>query len=322
MHLFFLIIGLGLSACTGSPPLERFPSSACGSYPDLAPSKQFRPFAVLGDTQKTSVWEKGLMGREDNVDDTFALLRGLAAEPVDFLVHLGDMVFDGSSSRHWELFDEQMAPLCARGLPVLPVLGNHEYWFNFRKGEAHALRRFPALRQKHWYLRQNGPVALVLLNSNLGKMSEEEQVAQLGWYRRTMKELEASPGTKMILVFMHHPPYTNSTVTGDEAEVQEAFLPAFMAAKKAVALFSGHAHTYERFKKSGKHFVVSGGGGGPRVELLDKGEARHMDSLALPDPRPFHYLILREAAGGLEVEARGFGKGEAKVRSLDRFVIP
>ena len=81
--------------------------------------------------------------------------------------------------------------------------------------------------------------------------------------------MDADPKVRGVLVFTHHPPYTNSTVTKDESHVQQAFVGPFVAAKKTLALLSGHAHGYEHFIEQRKHFVVSGGGGGPATMKLE-----------------------------------------------------
>src|SRR5205823_2004623 len=107
----------------------------------------------------------------------------------------------------------------------------------------------------------------------------------------------------------------------DEEYVQKAFLPGFYAARKTLAFITGHAHAYERFQERGRTFVVSGGGGGPRVKLLEGKDARHRDLFAGPSPRPFHYLLIEQGNEGLDVAVRGFDKGE-QVRVIDRFTLP
>jgi hypothetical protein len=85
---------------------------------------------------------------------------------------------------------------------------------------------------------------------------------------------------------------------------------------------TGHAHAYERFEECGRTFVVSGGGGGPRVELLSGAEARHRDLHTAGSPRPFHYLLVEQDASGARVTVRGLDKGETEARVIDRFELP
>jgi hypothetical protein len=87
-------------------------------------------------------------------------------------------------------------------------------------------------------------------------------------------------------------------------------------------VLSGHAHAYEHFVIGARHHVVSGGGGGPRVTLLEGEARRHRDVFEGPSPRPFHYLRLRAVREGVRVEAHGFRSGESEPRRFDRFVVP
>jgi hypothetical protein len=72
----------------------------------------------------------------------------------------------------------------------------------------------------------------------------------------------------------------------------------------------------------GRTFLVSGGGGGPRVRLLEGARQRHQDLFAGGSPRPFHYLLVEVGSTGLVVSARGLGRGEQQARVLDRFEMP
>ena len=87
-------------------------------------------------------------------------------------------------------------------------------------------------------------------------------------------------------------------------------------------MFSGHAHTYEHFVKNGRHFVVSGGGGGPRVELLEGADRRHRDLYRGATPRPFHYLVVLPDATGITVRVKGFTKVDRSLTVVDEFFVP
>ena len=54
------------------------------------------------------------------------------------LVLLGDLVFCGSSDSQWRSFEQLCRPIVEAGMPILPVLGNHEYWWT----RSRALDRF------------------------------------------------------------------------------------------------------------------------------------------------------------------------------------
>jgi hypothetical protein len=75
--------------------------------------------------------------------------------------------------------------------------------------------------------------------------------------------------------------------------VQQVLVPPFVQANKTLAMISGHIHSYERFSRAGKTFLVTGGGGGPRVKLATGQRRRHADDLfAGPPLRWFHFLML------------------------------
>jgi hypothetical protein len=205
---------------------------------------------------------------------------------------------------------------------MLALLGNHDYWGGEDHALANAAARFPQLGQKRWYLRALGRLALVLLDSNEPQLGKSRWEEQRDWYRRTLAALDGDPAVSGVLVLAHHPPYTNSRTTGDEKHVQRAFLPAFFAARKTLAFVTGHAHAYERFEERGRTFVVSGGGGGPRVTLLAGADARHRDLHSAGSPRPFHYLLVEQDVSGARITVRGLDTGDAEARVIDRFELP
>src|SRR5262249_50640384 len=82
-------------------------------------------FAVVGDLQRTSGVE---LWRESNAPERRLVVSRLAEERPDFVAVLGDLVFHGSSPIDWAEFDDLTEPLRSAAVPVLPVLGNHDYW--------------------------------------------------------------------------------------------------------------------------------------------------------------------------------------------------
>lgn len=277
-------------------------------------------FAVVSDLQRTShaeVW------RESNRDERERVLEEIAREGPDFVAVLGDLVFRGSSAAEWRDLDRVCAPLREARVPVLPVLGNHEYWVSRRGVLPQFFARFPHLEKQHWYSVPYGPLGLVFLDSNLRWLPAVRWQEQLGWFERELSRLDEDPEVRGALVFLHHPPFTNSTVTADEKHVQRFFVPPFSRAQKTLAMVSGHVHSYERFDRGGKTFLVTGGGGGPRVRLATGARRRHEDDLfSGPPVRPFHFLMFSLGSGGLDVEVKGVEKKGREFRVIDRFLLP
>lgn len=275
---------------------------------------------MIGDLQRTALIE---FWRESNNPEREALVRDLAATCPDALFIVGDLVFYGSSARHWEKFDALMAPVRDAGIPAFAVFGNHDTWTGRAWSEDNLFARFPHLEGRHHHEVAYGPIRLVLLDSNIDVLSREEWADQRRWYQETLRRLDADPAVRGIVVLLHHPPYSNNTRTDDGGHVRRDLVLPFMESRKTMAMISGHVHSYERFLRGGKMFIVSGGGGGPRPKLDLGPERPHPDDLVQgPALRPFHYLLLAPGAGGIEFEARGLQRKEQEVRTLERFTLP
>jgi hypothetical protein len=125
-----------------------------------------------------------------------------------------------------------------------------------------------------------------------------------------------------VLVLLHHPPYTNSFLTPDDRVVQRAFAPPFVQARKTLLMVAGHVHSYERFARAGKTFLVTGGGG-PRVKLVTGRRRRHMDDcFGGPPLRGFHFLMLTPLPTRLEIAMRGLPPHGGVFDTLDCFTLP
>lgn len=269
----------------------------------------------MGDTQRTEVFQL-FYGKEWNRGkESRQLLEEIRARSPEFLILAGDMVTYGHAEWDWKYFES-----LTQGLPLLPVAGNHDYFF-MKELARQKLKRFPEFETRTWYHRIHGPLALMILDSNrrvLGSIWEEQKK----WFAKTLASLESDSQVKGILVVSHHPPFTNSQDVNPHKPTQEDLLPIFFASRKALAYVTGHCHAYERFEVSGKTFIVSGGGGGPRQRLLQGSEQRYPDLFRGEALRPFHYLWLSFTPEGLNVEVRGFMKKETTIRPLESFQLP
>ncbi|MDF1665464.1 MAG: metallophosphoesterase, partial [Planctomycetota bacterium] len=301
-----------------------FPSPAQlpTEYRVLEDSADFpKPFLIVGDTQRSSLYEQWIMRREENVDVSIRLLKEAGKEDAGFLVLVGDMVFDASSKHQWADFDRLLDPIHESGKALLPVVGNHEYWGvdSWCKDSLH--QRFPLLKEKTWYRRNHGPVALLILNSNFKELTPSEKAEQKDWFDSELEKIDADQAMRGFLVFTHHPPYSNSWVVSGDNVVHESFAKPFRKSKKGLAFVSGHAHGYEHLKKRSKHFLVSAGGGGARFGRRPKDNRDHTDLFQGPDLRPFHYIKVSLRSTGLRFEVKGFVKRDSALSEIESFLI-
>ncbi len=309
----------GCSRCRplGALPFERTASAVYSEgTPDAA-----RPLVIIGDTQRTS-WLECWLGREVNDVPQRRLLAAIAEERPSGVVIVGDLVFQGDSETDWQYFDDLMAPVRRLAVPVLPLMGNHDYQGDNAEAIRNVAKRFPRLRPHRWYSMVVGHLALLWLDSNRDDLSGRWH-EQAKWYAETVRAFEEDPSVRGIVVFTHHAPYTRRPDIDGNTDVQSAFVPAYRNSRKGIAFVSGHTHTYEHYVISGKHFLVSSGGGGPRPDhLLPRGARDLEDTCDLPPPRPLHYFLLAQDYDGVSICVRGLRAGSLEIEDLDFVRLP
>jgi hypothetical protein len=212
------------------------------------------------------------------------------------------------------MIDAYLDSLRALGIGVDALRGNHELMFFPEEGERNFLLRFPDASYTG-YGRTVDSVAVILLNSNFDNLTPAQADAQQSWYARTLDSLDAEPSVRAVIVSCHHSPYSNSTIVGSSVRVQQRFIPLFVESRKSRVFLSGHAHGFEHFRRSGKDFLVIGGGGG-LLHPLDDGTGRTAGDRA-PSPRPrFHYILVRRKAAELDITIRVLQADVARVESV------
>jgi hypothetical protein len=300
-----------LASCGTSPPPQPFVGRL--------PAYNGGHFAIIGDTQRTTFL--GLVLQNENNDpERQLLLPMLASRRPAFVVMVGDLVSFGSSDDDWSEFEDRSKSVREGRIPVLAVLGNHEYMLNRKSGLRHFFDRLPDLQGERWYDRTHGPLGMLFLDSNVEKLTDLERDAQLTWYRGALGRMQSDPNVLGILVFMHHAPFTNNSLVGDDDYAQLTFVPPFMNASKSMAMVTGHAHGYERFERGTKTFIVSGGGGGPRFPILTGDKRRHADEkYTVPGRRHFNFVELSFRQSSLHAVVVGLPKDKKDFCQMDEF---
>lgn len=277
--------------------------------------------AIIGDTQNTLWLERAFLRRERNEREREMLMQHLLQADFELLIHLGDMVAHGSSPGAWREFDRLFAPFFAKGISFLPLLGNHDYWGNAQRRRAHLQSRFPELADRPHRAMQCGTLGVIAIDSNISKHSRAAWARQADWFENTLADYENDATVTNVIVCSHHPPFTNSAVLKRAHYLERRFLPAFFASRKTCAFISGHVHGFERFSINDKAFIVSGGGGGPRLPLKKTERRQYADLFSSEAARPFHYLLLDAQADRVRVDLMGVEKAGVHVRLMDSFEI-
>jgi 3',5'-cyclic AMP phosphodiesterase CpdA len=276
--------------------------AACATAPPAAYSGEFTnargEFVVCGDTRG---WITGEYWRAPSGFERRAVFDRLAEERPDFVLNTGDLVSAGSSGSQWEVFDVETSALRANGIAYLPALGNHDLWPSKDGGLAKWFARFPFLHGRRWYDVRYGYVELIVVDSNESALSADETAEQAAWFRGRIAAADADATVRCVMVAMHHAPITNSVFHGSSAWARAQFVEPALASGKTKAFLTGHVHSYEHFVENGVHFLVSGGGGAPLMDV-DGPTGANRDLYDGPRGHHFVRVIPRDDRIDFEIE--------------------
>lgn len=183
-------------------------------------------FFVLGDTQ--------LSGSETAESPEVIAMNKIAdavnLADVDLGIQTGDFVDSAASLSRWNqilgLFSEEYPTL-----PILQVLGNHEYYSDTSGSIANTIFDLPG---KDWYSVEYGNVYIAVINCN----ANVEAAAK--WL---VEDAAKSDCTWKVLT-LHQPPYYTNP-KGSSAPYNKS-IPAAAEAAGIDFVFSGHDHAYAR----------------------------------------------------------------------------
>lgn len=195
--------------------------------------------------------------------------------PARFFYHLGDIVYlHGESENYAEQF---LDPYAGYEAPILGVAGNHDG--DSPPGSAlrgfadqfcapvGAAPRSPQIRPTqhqpnvYWTLEHDW-VTIIGLYTGVPEGGQVDDL-QLEWL--TDELAAARPGITLILA-MHHPVFSADSAHGSNLTLRDALDDCFHSARRVPdAIFSAHAHNYQRFSRlhDGRRipYVVAGTGG-------------------------------------------------------------
>lgn len=246
---------------------------------------------VVGDTQRIMPIERLARGHDTNDEGRAAVAQQMHAEECDVRVHLGDLVGVVGSKRHWARFDSHYPPEIFGGENWLVCRGNHDCGGVFLGKDREFVQRHPETIGKLRVFDFEF-VTLILLDTNAAVCHSSYWEQQRVDFVSALERADEDPAVRHVLVFGHHPPLTNGRWIRGRANgiVHATFFEPFLACHKSRAFFAGHVHGYERFRVKGRQFIVTGGGGGPRVAHLHGARRRYPSEVDIADPHPLHYV--------------------------------
>ncbi len=272
----------------------------------------------ISDSQQPMWIETLKLKEQDNERMAQRLFTFMAKETtVSALFHLGDITSMGMWNSSWKSFDTLRAIL---NFPVYPAFGNHEYFFVPSWGKEQMLKRFPFL-EPSWYEKRFGSTAVIVLNSNFGRLSDDELSKQEQWYQHTLDTLENDSTISAVIVACHHSPYTNSSIVSSNEDVRRSFVRPFIKTKKGKVFITGHAHTREHFKIEGKDFLVIGGGGGLQQPLKDTSNADWIGE-KIVQRQFFHFVRCELRSDSMLFQIEMLKKDGSAIENVETINIP
>lgn len=205
-------------------------------------------FAVIGDFGKAGQPEADVASMVNNLNP-------------DFIITTGDNNYDVGAAT---TIDENIGQYYSRFISpyvgsygsgdtinrFFPCLGNHDW---ATTGAVPYLNYFSLPGNERYYDFVRGPVHFFAIDSD---PNEPDGIDSSSVQAQWLKTALAGSTAIWKIVYMHHPPYSSSSVHGSTTTMQWPF-------KRwgASAVLAGHDHTYERLLKDSLIYIVNGLGG-------------------------------------------------------------
>ena len=203
-----------------------------------------------------------------------AIAKWISAQPFDLMLFLGDIAYKAGTPAQLQNNFFSIYRNFLRYVPAFPTIGNHER--RTRRGRAY-FEAFVLPEPERYYSFDWGNVHFVAIDTT------QRDAKQLVWLDEDLTRNKLP----WVIVFGHHPMYTNS-LRGPQLWIRQAF-SKIITDHKVDLVLTGHEHQYERFRVAGVNYVVSGGGGGQLTTFYG-------ESLALKQFTLHHFLAFDVSA--------------------------
>lgn len=221
--------------------------SPAGSFMTAPPASQPFRFVVYGDSRTFPATHA-------------QVVQNIIADAPALVFNTGDLVGVGRDYSIWQPeFFEPLQDLMMT-VPVVPVLGNHEYggvgplWFFYF---------FDLPLHEGWWAMTYGNTRIIGLDTNAAYTAGSRQN---DWLMQEFASAAYRGATWHVVIF-HHPPFSSTTAYSDNTILKDYLVPLLERHGVDVA-FQGHSHVYERYLHNGIHYIVTGGGGAPLYPLV------------------------------------------------------
>ena len=212
-----------------------------GAFSTLCPAADDSSFAIIGDTR---------IGKAESV--YMAFIDRMEKEGVHTVVHVGDAIDTPGNAEELE----RLFKITGNKITLYLAPGNHDV--NNRRSLAAYIKATG--REPYYSVAQNDTLFL-LLNTELPGQEGRITGQQLSWL-----EKELSRDFNYKFVFLHRPLFPTTFGTGyclDRYPAERDRLHQLFVKHGVALVGAGHQHLYDRSRKDGVLYVITGGGGAP-----------------------------------------------------------
>ncbi len=222
-------------------------------------------FIAISDTQQTS-WSNGFCKKvADKLTNNIF--------QYDFLMNVGDFVWDGKDRSDWDDFFANYGEVLNKTV-IVPVIGNHDSSYpkeNDSYSQSNFPSYFPLSSSPNFYAYSfNYSMAhFTICDFQYGTEEEFEnlRLSQLDWLKNDLEQAQ----TSKYRIVSFHCPIKASGFHGINDYMVEQLFPILKEYNVSLIL-NGHDHHYEHVKTDGIDSVILGGGGSfldPHIILID-----------------------------------------------------
>jgi hypothetical protein len=216
----------------------------------------------------------------------------------DFIVLLGDLIYEGDNKHEWESFFELGRNLFNH-IPIIPVIGDHDC--NGETGpyfyDTFFLRLDGGRKNNRYYAEKVCGDLFIFLDVEL----RPQRMRQWIWFVDTLLSAKMDDGVGRIFVLSHE-----GVISFKGNRKGYGLLKHFLGIMKFAgvsALFSGHDHHFVTGKThNGTDFFVTGGGGGSLYKINpDNFYAKFVGTME-KSYEGYHFLVMDVTDDGFTVK--------------------
>jgi len=224
-------------------------------------------FGIVGDSQTNYI--QGSLTAVAMRDKFIELYGADWYNKVNFIMHTGDIVGDGSDISAYEREYFNPFSILSCSVPFMISIGNHEaennYFYNYMHYDDFSSVQYPNPLCEKYYTFNLGNVQFLSMNT----AGYYDNAPQKIWVKQRLDESAINPDIDYVFAYAHRPGRSEVWPDGNSGYVYDSIYPVFAGYPKLAMHSFGHSHNYEHgtyvsnnSQKRDFRTILFGGAGG------------------------------------------------------------